>query len=104
MTKAPSGAFVIPGSISAVVGMGAARLSSATSRRSSAPPLVLFPTLEALGQLADMVAGALNRRLNAGEARNHKDEITDMVIERLGLALEGERRDAALDAAMMFNI
>lgn len=51
-----------------------------------------------------MVAGALNRRFNPGEVRNHKDEIADMVIERLGLAFENERRDAGLDPVVMFKI
>ncbi|MGV2291891.1 hypothetical protein AAHK20_24475 [Trinickia sp. YCB016] len=42
--------------------------------------------------------------MNPDEARNHKDEIADMVIERLGLALEDERLDAGLDAAVMFKL
>ena len=42
----------------------------------------------ALVQLADLVAGAINRRLNHRGDRNVKDEMADMIIDVLGLSLE----------------
>jgi hypothetical protein len=38
-------------------------------------------------QVADIVASSVNRILSrAGEARNHKDELADYLVERLGIA------------------
>lgn len=47
-------------------------------------------------QLADVVAGSANRRLNFTGTRNHKDDIADLVIERLGIELDSGERDADL--------
>ncbi|MFP3458946.1 DUF3800 domain-containing protein, partial [Psychrobacter sp. SIMBA_152] len=58
----------------------------------------------ALVQLADVVAGSVNRRLNFAGTRNHKDEIADLVIERLGIELDSNERDVDLDATVMFRI
>ncbi|MFP3564085.1 DUF3800 domain-containing protein [Paraburkholderia sp. SIMBA_030] len=58
----------------------------------------------ALVQLADVVAGSANRRLNFTGTRNHKDDIADLVIERLGIELDSGERDADLDATVMFRI
>jgi len=58
----------------------------------------------ALVQLADVVAGSANRRLNFAGTRNHKDEIADLVIERLGIELDSNERDVELDATVMFRI
>jgi len=41
-----------------------------------------------LVQLADVVAGAVNRRKNNKGDRNHKDEMADMVITQLDIQLE----------------
>lgn len=54
-----------------------------------------------LVQLADLVAGAANRRLNPQAERNHKDEMADLVMDRLGLVLQ-EDAVPGLDAAAMF--
>jgi len=54
-----------------------------------------------LVQLADVLAGAINRRLNYHGDRNVKDEMADMIIDRLGLAL-GEGDLPGLDATALF--
>jgi hypothetical protein len=41
-----------------------------------------------LVQLADVIAGAVNRRKNNKDARNHKDEMADMIITALDIQLE----------------
>lgn len=52
-------------------------------------------------QLADTVAGSINRRLNHKGDGNVKDQMADMVIQELGLALdEGELPE--LDATALF--
>jgi hypothetical protein len=52
-------------------------------------------------QLADTVAGSINRRLNHKGDGNVKDQMADMVIEELGLVLdEGEL--PGLDATALF--
>ncbi|MGF6976337.1 hypothetical protein QFZ94_004787 [Paraburkholderia sp. JPY465] len=56
-----------------------------------------------LVQLADVIAGAVNRRLNFTGQRNHKDEIADLVIEKLGIELQDER-DPELDVTVVFRI
>ncbi|SAK86090.1 hypothetical protein AWB76_06011 [Caballeronia temeraria] len=58
----------------------------------------------ALVQLADVIAGSVNRRLNFSGTRNHKDDIADLVIERLGIGLNRDEVDADLDATVMFRI
>ncbi|QBY56061.1 DUF3800 domain-containing protein [Cupriavidus oxalaticus] len=54
-----------------------------------------------LVQLADLIAGAANRRLNPQPERNHKDEMADAVLERLGLVMRQDEIPG-LDAAAMF--
>ncbi|HZS80741.1 MAG TPA: DUF3800 domain-containing protein [Herbaspirillum sp.] len=57
----------------------------------------------ALVQLADVIAGVANRRLNIKGKRNYKDEIADQVMDALGLKLaEGETPE--MDAAVLFWI
>jgi len=58
----------------------------------------------ALVQLADVVAGSVNRRLNFTGTRNHKDDIADLVIATLGIELDSDEQDADLDATVMFHI
>lgn len=41
-------------------------------------------------QLADVLAGAVNRKLNHVGERNHKDEMADLIIDKLGIGLERE--------------
>lgn len=66
-------------------------VQTASSRKS---PLV---------QLADIVAGAVNRRLNPQAERNYKDEMADMIIDKLGLILE-EGDLPELDSAALFRV
>ena len=68
-----------------------AKIEAVSSRHS---PLV---------QLADVIAGAVNRRLNPQDERGHKDEMADMVIQRLGLVLEDESVPG-LDATALFRV
>lgn len=69
-------------------------LASAQTASSRKSPLV---------QLADIVAGALNRRLNHKGDRNYKDEMADMIIDKLGLTLnEGSLH--GLDSAALFRV
>lgn len=57
----------------------------------------------ALLQLADLVAGAVNRRRNHEGDRNFKDDFADQIIETLGLVLEiGE--DESLDSSIVLPI
>ncbi|VCU72500.1 hypothetical protein PIGHUM_04600 [Pigmentiphaga humi] len=53
-------------------------------------------------QISDVIAGAVNRRLNFSGERNHKDEIADLIIRRLGLDFDREKTD--LDAAVMLKV
>ncbi|APR35685.1 DUF3800 domain-containing protein [Paraburkholderia sp. SOS3] len=57
----------------------------------------------ALVQLADVIAGAANRRLSFKGERNYKDEIADRVMDVLGLQLE-EGVAPGVDAAVLFRI
>jgi hypothetical protein len=41
-----------------------------------------------LVQLADVIAGAVNRRKNDKGERNHKDDMADMIITQLDIQLE----------------
>lgn len=54
-------------------------------------------------QLADMIAGAVNRRQNQRGDRNFKDEIADMIIERLDLQLKEDEVEG-LDATVLFRV
>lgn len=56
-----------------------------------------------LVQLADLVAGAVNRRLNHHGDRNIKDEMADMIIQHLELTLE-ETGLPELDATALFRV
>ncbi|WP_238361281.1 hypothetical protein [Burkholderia thailandensis] len=58
---------------------------------------------EATSQLADVIAGAANRRLNFKGERNHKDDIADRVMDTLGLTLE-EGEAPEVDAAVLFRV
>lgn len=54
-------------------------------------------------QLADLVAGAVNRRRNHEGDRNFKDEFSDLIIDRLGLLVEvGE--DDSFDSSTVLPI
>lgn len=39
-------------------------------------------------QIADLVSGAINRKLNPTDGRNHKDELSEYIIEKLSLNLD----------------
>lgn len=54
-------------------------------------------------QLADVVAGAVNRRLNHDGPRNHKDDMADLVVEMLGLDFAEGGVDG-IDAAALFVV
>lgn len=54
-------------------------------------------------QLADLVAGAVNRRRNHDGDRNFKDEFADEIIQKLGLVVEiGE--DDSLDSSVFLKL
>lgn len=57
----------------------------------------------ALVQLADLVAGAVNRRLNSSGEKNYKDEMADWVIHTLDLSLS-EEGVPGLDASALFRV
>lgn len=54
-------------------------------------------------QLADLIAGATNRRLNHHGDRNVKDEMADMIIDELGLSLS-EDELPGLDSSALFVV
>lgn len=56
-----------------------------------------------LVQLADLIAGAVNRRLNNSGERNYKDEMADWVIHTLDLSLS-EEGVLGLDASALFRV
>lgn len=56
-----------------------------------------------LVQLADLVAGAINRKLNQRGDRNYKDDMADMVINMLDINLE-EQDINGLDASTLFSV
>ena len=56
-----------------------------------------------LVQLSDLVAGAINRKLNHKGNRNHKDEMAELVIQMLDLQL-GENNIEGLDVSALFKI
>lgn len=54
-------------------------------------------------QLADMPAGAAQRRLNHSGERSYKDDMADLIIEELGLAVTEERTDdSESDSSVIF--
>ena len=57
----------------------------------------------ALVQLADLIAGAVNRRLNSSGEKNYKDEMADWVIHTLALSLS-EEGVPGLDASALFRV
>ncbi|MES1997765.1 MAG: DUF3800 domain-containing protein [Pseudomonadota bacterium] len=57
----------------------------------------------ALVQLADLVAGAVHRRLNHSGEQNYKDEMADCVIHTLDLSLS-EEGIPGLDASALFRV
>ena len=59
--------------------------------------------LSAFVQLADVVAGAMNRKLNHQGDRNHKDDLSDMIVEALGLELD-EARVPGVDTAVLLKL
>jgi len=73
---------------------GAATLAVAQSASSRNSHLI---------QLADVVAGAFNRRLNHTGDRNFKDDMADLIIERLGLVLD-EGQFGGLDSSALFRM
>lgn len=54
-------------------------------------------------QIADLISGAINRRLNHGGERNHKDELSDYIIEKFSLVLNEEVAEGA-DSAVLLSI
>lgn len=65
------------------------RLDEFVSVSSKQSPLV---------QLADVVSGAINRKLNGDiEVRNHKDEMADLICHALGIALD-QHKERQFDA------
>jgi hypothetical protein len=56
-----------------------------------------------LVQLADLVAGAINRKLNHKGERNYKDDMADRIIHDLDLTLSSEGV-AGLDSAALFKV
>lgn len=56
-----------------------------------------------LVQLADLIAGAVNRRLNHTGEKNYKDEMADWIVHSLDIALN-EEGVPGLDASALFNV
>lgn len=56
-----------------------------------------------LVQLADVIAGAVNRRLNYAGEENYKDEMSDWIIDALDIALDEEGLPE-LDASVLFKV
>jgi hypothetical protein len=54
-------------------------------------------------QLADLIAGALNRKLNTSGSVSHKDEMAEMILSTLAIGLEPDS-DEELDAAVMLSV
>ncbi len=57
----------------------------------------------ALVQLADLVAGAINRKLNHTDARNYKDDMADQIIHTLDIQMPEEGVEG-IDASAIFKI
>jgi hypothetical protein len=56
-----------------------------------------------LVQLSDLVAGAINRKMNNKGKKNHKDEMADLVIQMLDLQFENDNLEG-LDVSALFRI
>lgn len=56
-----------------------------------------------LVQLSDLVAGAINRKMNNTADKNHKDEMADIVIDMLDLQIE-QGSGESLDMSVHFKI
>ncbi len=56
-----------------------------------------------LVQLADLIAGALNRHINHKGAKNHKDEMAEKIVHDLDLVLSSEGI-SGLDSAALFKV
>ncbi|MDF1694069.1 MAG: DUF3800 domain-containing protein [Zhongshania sp.] len=56
-----------------------------------------------LVQLSDLVAGAINRKMNGPEEKTHKDEMADLIIHMLDLQFEEDKVEG-LDVAALFKI
>ncbi|MBO8087532.1 MAG: DUF3800 domain-containing protein [Marichromatium sp.] len=56
-----------------------------------------------LVQLSDLIAGAINRKMNHQGDRNHKDDMADLIIQTLDLTLNPEQLDE-LDSAALFKV
>ena len=56
-----------------------------------------------LVQLSDLIAGAINRKLNNPGGTNHKDEMADLIIHMLDLNFEEKNIDG-LDISALFKI
>lgn len=56
-----------------------------------------------LVQLADLVGGAINRKLNSPGENNHKDEMADWIVHTLDLSLNSESI-LDIDASALFKV
>lgn len=56
-----------------------------------------------LVQLSDLVAGAINRKMNNIGEKNYKDEMADLVIHMLDLQFEHNKIEG-LDVSALFKI
>ena len=54
-------------------------------------------------QLADLIAGAVNRRLNHTAEKNYKDEMAEWIVHTLDLALD-EEGIPGLDVSALFRV
>lgn len=74
-----------------VEGVEVSKIETISSRSS---PLV---------QLSDLVAGAINRKMNNAGDRNYKDEMADLIIQMLDLQFEQDNVEG-LDVSALFKI
>jgi len=70
------------------------KIASLDSISSKISPLV---------QLADVIAGAINRKLNTPEGKNFKDDMANMVIQMLDLDLSESALDG-IDSSALFKL
>lgn len=56
-----------------------------------------------LVQLSDLVAGAINRKMNHAGDKNHKDDMADLVIQMLDLEFQQDNVEG-LDVSVLFKI
>lgn len=70
-----------------------ATLSNSVGQKDTLEKFESLPSkLSPLIQLADVVAGAVNRKMNsAGASTNYKDEMADLVCQSLGILLDGPK-------------